>query len=497
MKCPKCQKEIPETALFCPKCGQKLEKTPENPGTEKTENTVKNAGTEEKVNPAENTGTWEAEHPAEKFFSEGSFAPSPFGAASQESEDPYAFSGGYSETPVPDWDPYSRILQEEAQKEALQEEAREEQQQKEELLKREPQKDEPRAEEPQKAEPGEAGASQQPEAGEGAESRQQPEAETTQREEPKTQESPEPKVETQYFGAAYAEQKPIESPVFKAEEAVPPKKGKGKFALLPVLLIAALAVYIGYRQGAASGQKEEGSTLVAENQTDEAAENGQTEPDEDEPEDEPAEEPTPELTQEPTKEPTPEPEQDSEELFEVYTEEALDTEGDAAEAAADEPEEITAALVDYASVSIDSSKRIGILSAEATSTIVQETTTNEPLLMFDNKLDTNWQEGVDGPGIGQGFKAIFQEPSKVKYLVFYLGNWKTDNYFYGNNRPKVLTLEMGALHTQIEFLDKWEEFCVELTPACDASSLTVTIDEVYAGTSWDDTVITDISLYRE
>jgi hypothetical protein len=78
-----------------------------------------------------------------------------------------------------------------------------------------------------------------------------------------------------------------------------------------------------------------------------------------------------------------------------------------------------------------------------------------------------------------------------------LGNWKTDRYYHSNNRPKTLTLELGDFKTQVTFPDEWKEFYVESSPACEAPALSVTIDKVYAGSSWDDTPITDISLFRE
>lgn len=146
---------------------------------------------------------------------------------------------------------------------------------------------------------------------------------------------------------------------------------------------------------------------------------------------------------------------------------------------------------------VDSSKRIEVISAYATSVIAQEGTTNEPIKVFDQKIDTNWQEGVSGPGIGQGFTAGFRNSEKVRYLTFMLGNWKTDRYYYGNNRPKTLTLELGTFKTQVTFPDEWKEFYVEISPACEAASLNVIIDEVYAGSNWDDTPVTDISLFRE
>ena len=49
---------------------------------------------------------------------------------------------------------------------------------------------------------------------------------------------------------------------------------------------------------------------------------------------------------------------------------------------------------------------------------------------------TSWQEGVDGPGIGEKVYAQFDNSYYIEYLTFRLGNWKTNDYYTGNNRPK-------------------------------------------------------------
>lgn len=163
------------------------------------------------------------------------------------------------------------------------------------------------------------------------------------------------------------------------------------------------------------------------------------------------------------------------------------------------PSEITATLVENAnSVQMDGLDKVKVLSATATSTISQNNgVTNEPLKMFDDSLQTNWEEGVSGPGIGEYVDAQFDQEYRVKYLFFWLGNWKNDKYYKGNNRPKTLTLKMGEFETQIVFPDSKEKFCVELSYPCKASQLRVVLDDVYQGSSWDDTCISDIHIYGE
>lgn len=107
--------------------------------------------------------------------------------------------------------------------------------------------------------------------------------------------------------------------------------------------------------------------------------------------------------------------------------------------------------------SVDPLKQIEVASAYAISVITQEGTSNEPTKVFDQKIYTNWQEGVGGLGIGHGYTAEFRNCEKARYLAFMHGNWKTDRYYHGNNRPKILTLELGDFKTRITDISLFRE----------------------------------------
>lgn len=154
--------------------------------------------------------------------------------------------------------------------------------------------------------------------------------------------------------------------------------------------------------------------------------------------------------------------------------------------------DIIASLVNKDSVDMSRLKDASILSADSSSVISQKNTDNSAYCLFDDNIQTNWQEGVDGSGIGQSVTAYFDGTEKVRCMLFKLGNWKTEEYFYGNNRPSKLGITIGDFSTEVEFPESWEEFCVELNHSYEASSITFTINDVYKGTNWDDTVITDI-----
>lgn len=149
---------------------------------------------------------------------------------------------------------------------------------------------------------------------------------------------------------------------------------------------------------------------------------------------------------------------------------------------------VTAKLVDISQVDFTEYKQVRVASAEASSVIQQDNgAVNTPMMMFDENIETNWQEGVDGPGLGEWVDAKFSQESGIKYLTFKLGNWKTSRYYYGNNKPSKMTITVGEFSQQIEFPDEWTEFCLEFSRPCQADGIYMTIDEVYPGTDWDDT----------
>lgn len=149
--------------------------------------------------------------------------------------------------------------------------------------------------------------------------------------------------------------------------------------------------------------------------------------------------------------------------------------------------------------------RIGsgaITKADASSVIDQDLVENEPIKAFDDNDSTDWQEGVDGPGIGEYLEFAFDKSYPVAYMTFKLGNWlpdKSDKYYWGNCRPKTLQIDSGNNSWNLTFPDGKEEFLVRLDPETDISNIKITIQDVYTDRiEWKDTAITDIGLwYKE
>ncbi len=141
--------------------------------------------------------------------------------------------------------------------------------------------------------------------------------------------------------------------------------------------------------------------------------------------------------------------------------------------------------------------KVSVGSATATSTIDQSDigVRNDPILLFDEKDDSNWQEGVDGYGIGEHVDIYFNGVWDVRYVGFKLGNWKSDDYYKENAKPKTLWIRVGAEEQMVTFTgDKRIEW-VAIENNGTASDMSFTIGDVYPGTKYEDTVISEVYIY--
>ena len=146
--------------------------------------------------------------------------------------------------------------------------------------------------------------------------------------------------------------------------------------------------------------------------------------------------------------------------------------------------------------------RIGsgaITKADASSVIDQDLVGNEPIKAFDDNDKTDWQEGKEGPGIGEYLEFTFDKSYPVAYMTFKLGNWLSDDYYWGNCRPKILQIDSGNNSWNLTFPDGKDEFLVQLDSETDMSNIKITIQDIYTDRiEWQDTAITDIGLwYKE
>lgn len=161
----------------------------------------------------------------------------------------------------------------------------------------------------------------------------------------------------------------------------------------------------------------------------------------------------------------------------------------------EEPEEITATVLESGQVQINGYMQAAFVGCQESSVLEDGGVYHVSQHMIDGRADTSWQEGADGDGIGEWVMFQLDREHSVKYLTFMMGNWKSDQLFYANNRPESVLLKLDDQEFYLTFPDGMREYTVELSEECQASSIFVQVMSVYRGASWDDCCITDMSVY--
>ena len=138
-----------------------------------------------------------------------------------------------------------------------------------------------------------------------------------------------------------------------------------------------------------------------------------------------------------------------------------------------------------------------VSAAEASSTIVQAGIDNSPQTLYDGQDWSGWQDGVDGDGIGEHITFTLDREYQIRGFAVKLGNWyqPEEGYYVLNNRPETLTFAVGNETFSVTFPDEQVEMYVELNHDVPASQVRLTIDSVYKGTWYEDTCISEITIY--
>ncbi len=129
----------------------------------------------------------------------------------------------------------------------------------------------------------------------------------------------------------------------------------------------------------------------------------------------------------------------------------------------------------------------------ASSTYDGDRATHIATNLIDGKRETNWTEGVDGNGIGEYVHFEFQKEQTITGFRICSGNHSSDSYYTKNARPEEikLTFEDGSSE-EFTLLDAKEELTFQLSEAVTTKTVRLSIQSVYEGSSWEDTVISEI-----
>lgn len=117
--------------------------------------------------------------------------------------------------------------------------------------------------------------------------------------------------------------------------------------------------------------------------------------------------------------------------------------------------------------------------------------------LIDGDQTTSWQEGEEGTGEGKGVTISLEGSHPVRYLVLYLGNWKSDELWRYNARPQSLAIQVGEAEEEIlEFPNEKKVFYLALQEPVEASEIKIRIQSSYEGERWEDNCISEIEVYE-
>ena len=161
------------------------------------------------------------------------------------------------------------------------------------------------------------------------------------------------------------------------------------------------------------------------------------------------------------------------------------------------PEQKSFQLVNPEEIDFSQYQKITPVSAEQNSIKESATYDYSAKSAIDGDSSTSWQENEEGTGETTGIQINLDGNHKVRYLVLYLGNWRSDQLWEYSARPKTLTIQMGDSQTKdVEFSDEKKKFCLSFDEPIDASYISMYIADSYEGSRWNDNGISEVEIYE-
>lgn len=195
----------------------------------------------------------------------------------------------------------------------------------------------------------------------------------------------------------------------------------------------------------------------------------------------PAEIPEEEKDTEPSEEETP-----------VETETSAQT-----ETPKEEPKQEYFKLVNADEIDFSKYQKLSVASTEENSVKESESYDYSAKSAVDGDVSTSWQENEEGAGEGKGFQVTLDGAHKIRYVVLHLGNWRSDQLWDYNARPKTLTIQVGDQQIKdVEFSNEKKKFCLSFDEPVEASYISLYIKEAYEGSRWQDNCISEVELYE-
>ncbi|MCE5253796.1 MAG: hypothetical protein LLG45_06260 [Actinomycetia bacterium] len=115
--------------------------------------------------------------------------------------------------------------------------------------------------------------------------------------------------------------------------------------------------------------------------------------------------------------------------------------------------------------------------------------------LLDGDLATAWEEGAEGPGLGEWVMFEFSRQVVLTRIEIANGYQKDDERYFGNPRVRSLGVEYSTGTVQlIDLLDS-REYQTIIPTRQPVEWVKLTIVSVYPGEVWDDTALSEVRMY--
>lgn len=116
--------------------------------------------------------------------------------------------------------------------------------------------------------------------------------------------------------------------------------------------------------------------------------------------------------------------------------------------------------------------------------------------LMDGDLSTAWVESADGSGEGEAFTLKLNGTYKVSGFTIYAGYQKNEDIYAKNSRPEKMTVMFSdGTRQDVELADINGPQKITFGAAVNTSSMRFIIQSVYPGAKYQDTAVSEISLF--
>ena len=142
-------------------------------------------------------------------------------------------------------------------------------------------------------------------------------------------------------------------------------------------------------------------------------------------------------------------------------------------------------------------QQVRFSSASATSQIYASALDYYADKAIDGRINTSWQENVEGQGIGESLTVFFDKVTDISYIGVLAGSFESEEAYYANSRIKKAQFEFSdGTSFEYSFDDIPNISLIELSHSISTKYIKITIEDVFPGLTWDDTAIAEVFAYR-